>query len=92
MIESRFVAYTNNVRRDVKRFLHNKEYNTVRNLNAYTGEYYEKDKFAFLVLEENSAKQFGDGTVFLGLEDVPVSVYDKWDGAQNFRRIAGGIG
>ena len=77
-------AYVNNLPVD---------YSFARNVNAYTGEYYEPDPFEFLVLEDASAKQFDNsGKVFLGTKDQQASVFDKWGDAGEFARIAGGIG
>ena len=90
--DNRFIAFVDPTNSTTKKSVHLSNYNTVRNVNAYTGEYYEKDKYSFLVLEDNSAKQFGDGLVFLGQSNILSSEYDKWDGGENFRRIAGGIG
>jgi hypothetical protein len=90
--DNRFVAFLNTTNNATKRANHLSEYNINRNVNAFTGEYYESDKFAFLTLEENSSKQFGNDTVFLGFQNTLVSIYDKWGGAENFRRVTGGIG
>lgn len=72
--------------------INNTDFNFNKNFNAFTGEPYERDPFEFLVLEDASAKQFGDGKVFFGIKDEPVSIFDKWGDSEQFARITGGIG